>query len=260
MQIQYLLPSPRLSSLVNGILVIRHEGGPEFKLPLFANGSPAIVFQTTIAETSAGKVGHLTLYGQTIRPDELVISGNFTLIAWFLNPHTLKPLLQTGARQLTDDRIDISYFKRARESSLEERLLHTSDLAKQLDLMEEFLAGIPSTDKYDIERATFAVAQIKHSRGLYSLTSLQDQLNMTERTMQRLFENNVGMSAKLFRRVCQFDASFQQLNRLQFDKLSDVAFEHGYADQSHFIRVFREFTGLNPKEYLARRQQYNPVF
>ncbi|MNL65149.1 DNA-binding transcriptional activator FeaR [compost metagenome] len=78
--------------------------------------------------------------------------------------------------------------------------------------------------------------------------------------MQRLFENNVGMSAKLFRRVCQFDASFQRLNQLQFDKLSDVAFEHGYADQSHFIRVFREFTGLTPKEYLARRQQYNPVF
>ncbi|WAC13077.1 AraC family transcriptional regulator [Dyadobacter pollutisoli] len=260
MQVQYLLPSLRLSPLVNGILVIRYEGAPEFTLPLFANGSPVIIFQTTAAKTRVGKVGHLTLYGQTIRPDELLIAGNFTLIAWFLQPHTLKPLLQTGARQLTDDCIDISYFRQAREKSLEERLLNTSDLIKQLQLMEEFLTGLPSMDENDIERVNFAVAQIKNSRGLYSLTTLQDELNVTERTMQRLFENNVGMSAKLFRRVCQFDAAFQQLNQLQFDKLSDVAFEHGYADQSHFTRVFREFTGLTPKEYLARRQQYTPVF
>jgi AraC-like DNA-binding protein len=260
MQVQYLLPSPRLVPLVNGILVIRHGGHPEFTLPLFANGSPAIVFQTTVAKTAAGKVGHLTLYGQTIRPDELLISGNFTLIAWFLHPHILKPLLQSGVRQLTDEFIDISYFRQAREASLQERLLNTSGLAKQLHLMEDFLVGLPSVDKLSVERAAFAVAQIKSNRGLYSLTALQDELNMTERTMQRLFEDNVGMSAKLFRRVCQFDASFQQLNRLQFDKLSDVAFEHGYADQSHFIRVFREFTGLTPKEYLARRQQYNAEF
>lgn len=260
MQVQYLLPSPRLASLVNGILVIRHEVADEFTLPLFANGSPAIVFQTAMAKTGTGKVGHLTLYGQTVRPDELLIRGHFTLIAWFLHAHTLKALLQTGARQLTDDSIDISYFKQAREASLEERLLNIPDLAKQLHLMEDFLTTLPLIDKYEVQRATFAVSQIKSSRGLYSLATLQDELNMTERTMQRLFEENVGMSAKLFRRVCQFDAAFQQLNRLQFEKLSDVAFEHGYADQSHFIRVFREFTGQTPGEYLAKRQQYNPVF
>ena len=249
MQVQYLLPSPRLAALVNGILVIRHDGADEFALPLFANGSPAIVFQTAAAKTGAGKVGHLTLYGQTVRPDELLIRGHFTLIAWFLHAHTLKALLQTGARHLTDDSIDISYFKQAREASLEERLLNMPDLAKQLHLMEEFLTTLLLMNKYDIQRANFAVSQIKNSRGLYSLTTLQDELNMTERTMQRLFEDNVGMSAKLFRRVCQFDAAFQQLNRLQFEKLSDVAFEHGYADQSHFIRRFKLVHRTTPLQY-----------
>ena len=260
MQAQYLLPSPRLASLVNGILVIRHELAHPFTLPLFANGSPAIVFQTAVAETGTEKVGHLTLYGQTIQPDELLIHGSFTLIAWFLHAHTLRSLLQTSARELTDDCIDISFFREARNTSLEERLLNSPDLAERLHWMEEFLTSLPLADKYDIQRTNFAVSQIKSSRGLYSLTTLQDELNMTERSMQRLFENNVGMSAKQFRRVCQFDAAFQQLNQLRFEKLTDVAFEHGYADQSHFIRVFREFTGQTPGEYLAKRQQFNPVF
>jgi hypothetical protein len=54
MQVQYLLPSPQLSQFVNGILVIHHEGAPEFILPLFANGSPAIVLQTAVAKTVVG--------------------------------------------------------------------------------------------------------------------------------------------------------------------------------------------------------------
>jgi AraC-like DNA-binding protein len=31
--------------------------------------------------------------------------------------------------------------------------------------------------------------------------------------------------------------------------LSDIAFENGYADQSHFIRAFQEFAGFTPNQY-----------
>jgi AraC-like DNA-binding protein len=33
----------------------------------------------------------------------------------------------------------------------------------------------------------------------------------------------------------------QMIEKGSFEKLSDVAFESGYADQSHFIRSFKEF-------------------
>jgi AraC-like DNA-binding protein len=36
----------------------------------------------------------------------------------------------------------------------------------------------------------------------------------------------------------------------QFDNLTDVAFENDFADQSHFIRSFKEFTQLTPKDYI----------
>ena len=36
---------------------------------------------------------------------------------------------------------------------------------------------------------------------------------------------------------------------------SEIAYRHGYADQSHFNREFREFSGLTPSQYLARPGQ-----
>jgi AraC-like DNA-binding protein len=59
----------------------------------------------------------------------------------------------------------------------------------------------------------------------------------------------VGISPKLFSRICRFQATLQQLRTNGFDKLSDIAFEHNYADQSHFIRSFKEFAGVSPFQY-----------
>ena len=73
---------------------------------------------------------------------------------------------------------------------------------------------------------------------------------MSERTFQRLFESNVGISPKMFSRICQFHSAFQQLDEGRFTKLSDIAYQNGYADQSHMIRTFKEFTNVSPKEYL----------
>ena len=55
-----------------------------------------------------------------------------------------------------------------------------------------------------------------------------------------------------YNRVCQFHSAFKQLNLNQFLKLGDIAYENGFADQSHFNRVFKEFTNLTPNEYFAK--------
>ena len=57
------------------------------------------------------------------------------------------------------------------------------------------------------------------------------------------------MSPKLFSRICRFQSSLQQLRDNDYTKLSDIAFEHEFADQSHFIRTFREFAGFSPFQY-----------
>ena len=82
------------------------------------------------------------------------------------------------------------------------------------------------------------------------LTELKNELNITERSFQRLFHKGMGINPSTYRRICQFNAAFFDLNLGDYKNLSDIAFNHGYADQSHYIRTFREFTSLTPAEYL----------
>jgi AraC-like DNA-binding protein len=86
---------------------------------------------------------------------------------------------------------------------------------------------------------------------------LQRELQLSERTLERKFKQAVGISPKLFARIARFQQSLDQLRQNQYDKLSDVAYGNEYADQSHFIRVFKEFTGFTPLEF--RKQVHEVV-
>jgi AraC-like DNA-binding protein len=103
---------------------------------------------------------------------------------------------------------------------------------------------------------SFGTRIIRKNKGLISLKSIQDELKITERTFQRLFEFHVGVSPRMFSRICRFHDAFQQLNQQQFGNLSDIAYDNGYTDQSHFIRTFREFTSYTPKEYLKNYNDF----
>lgn len=240
---------------------MEYSGGiPDFNIPLFANGAPTIVFQSVKSDHVVGDSGYLNLYGQTIAPSQLIFSGPVTLIAYFLHPHALKALFGIDANELTNRCIDLNDLKLIKEASLQEKLLNAPALNDRLALMDSLVLNLASANSFNDARLTFATHQLKNNNDPNALAEIQRELNITERTLQRMFEANIGVSPKMFKRVWQFHSAFQQLNQHQYARLTDIAYQHGFADQSHFIRVFKEFTNLTPKEYLQKAEPYNPKF
>ena len=95
----------------------------------------------------------------------------------------------------------------------------------------------------------YATSHILATKGKTSLKGLQHQLNFTERTFERRFEQYVGISPRLFSNIAQFQAAIRMPDSGRFSKLSDIAYANGYADQSYSIRWFKKFTGLTPLEH-----------
>jgi len=256
-----ILPHPSISSCVSNILVIENcHLQQEVGLPLIANGSPAIIFQTTdagIISYRNEKVTNLLLIGQYIIPTALTTTGRLTIIAYFLHPHILYPLFGFHAKELTDISIDLNLTRHAKEMNLEERLLNEPHLDNRLRLLNDYVFKLYDAAYADPNKGiSFATRIIRNSKGLIALKNIQDELKITERTFQRLFEFHVGVSPRMFSRICRFHDAFQQLNQQRFDNLSDIAYDNGYTDQSHFIRTFREFTSYTPKEYLKNYHEF----
>jgi len=244
------VPDPRIADYVQRILVLENfKVTSPFILPLYPNASPTLLFQT--AKGQIGKqTNHLTLFGQTVFPETLTIRDNFILIAYFFKPFALYSLFGVSSQELTDNPIDLKLLPAKRTTELQEKLLHAVSTTEMISLLDDYIYSLVTRVKSDVKVIKFASDQIVRNPSKKILVHIQKELYVTERTFQRMFEKNIGISPNLFRRISQFNSAFQQLNTTGFTKLSDIAFENGYADQSHYIRAFKEFTNITPRDYL----------
>ena len=83
---------------------------------------------------------------------------------------------------------------------------------------------------------------------LISLTELSRETGVHPVTISKYFPKYVGCTLSEYRRKCKVDRALlllQSANR----SLTDIAYECGFFDQSHFIRVFKKMTGFLPAAY-----------
>ena len=251
MKYSYKTPDDSIKEYVDSILLIEDfKIDNPFTLPLFANGCPTLVFQTKKASLNKQSAGHFTLFGQTIKPGALTIYDDFTLIAYFFKPHSLVSLFNVAGNELSDTHVDLNLLKRSDSNDVQERLLNCRSAPNMVLLLNNYILNLINKKRIDTSRIDFATTIIRKNLASDNLKCVQDNLCITEKTLYRMFESNLGISPRLYKRICQFNAAFNQLNRRKFLKLSDVAYNNNYADQSHFIRTFKEFTNLTPKAYL----------
>lgn len=253
MKATQILPNQKIADYADRILIIENnQVTTPFILPLYANGSPTLLFKSVKSRIGNNNANHLTLFGQTVLPETLTLNENFTLIAYFFKPHILVSLFGAQAHELTDKPIDLDLLFPQQTKAVQEKLLNALSIADMIKLLDEFIFFLVKKSGDECTLIKYAAARIAELPSAESLIMVQKELHITERTFQRMFQKNIGISPNLYRRICQFNSAFVQLNtqRHLHHKLSDIAYRHGYADQSHFIRTFKEFTSITPTEYL----------
>lgn len=79
---------------------------------------------------------------------------------------------------------------------------------------------------------------------------LKDDLTK-RRQLERKFTKQIGISPKQLGKVIRLQATLQMLLNQTTKTLTDIAYESEYYDQAHFIKDFKEFTGITPKKFLT---------
>lgn len=224
------------------------------------DGCPGLVFQPpeagSLHDQHRKHLSSLFLYGQTIRHREIHTTAEFDMTGVCFHPSALHSVFRLDATELTDTCIDLRLLPDNESILLADQLANAPSNTHRIDLLSAYLlARIERVKKLPDSLTEHAVRQLIRVKGDIALPELQRQLNVSERSFERRFRQSVGISPRLFSRICRFQASLGQLRGQKYDKLSDIAYENGYADQSHFIRVFREFAGFSPHQYQKQANQ-----
>lgn len=241
----YQQPQPDLSSIIRTVLIIDGAAGPGTgKLPLVTTGMPAMFCKIKKDNIE------LLLFGKSV-PDEYWVTDDSTLIiAYFFLPFTMAAVFNIPAKKLNEEITDTGNWNAHKTHALKIQLIHAATALQKVDVLDNFLVQQLKENKKEYEIIRNATDEIMYNPGKEILAEMLKKLELNERTFQRIFKKYVGVTPNQYRRICQFQLSFFQLKSKDFGKLTDIAYDSGFADQSHFIRSFKEFTQTTPNDYL----------
>jgi AraC-like DNA-binding protein len=261
MNYQQILPSKELEDYVRyfWILECNHFDGIPKTFKVIADGCPGLIIQDcnpVFFDTKGTKLSQILVYGQTTVHTHNVAFGKFRIIGVYFYPNALKSIFGIDANELKDLQVDLDLIIGIAEKNLSDRILNARSIQSKIEILSTFLLNsIKKQSDYAFAKTKHGISLINVANGNTSLDQIKSDLNVTERSLERMFNQTVGISPKLYMRIVRFQSSLNQLRNQNYMKLADIAYNNGYADQSHFIRDFKAFSGFNPFHFLKQSNE-----
>lgn len=255
-----LEPSPKLAPYVRFFWV--YEGEASAAEPYiyrgYADGCIELIFHyrgvyDLLVGEKREKSFAAGIHAQTRTFSRSIINEDFGIFGCYLYPYALPRLFSLPATDFTDQMVDFHSVLGREGGELEEQILTAADIPSRVAILVTFLERRLDLNPREEPRVFSSISHIIQTRGLTSVTDLSEKYFFSHRQFERKFKEFAGFSPKLYTRIIRFQAALKEYGSGK--PLTDIAFDCGYYDQSHFINDFREFSGYNPKVYFSGKAE-----
>ncbi len=183
--------------------------------------------------------------------------GDVNLFGCRLKPECLLQLFNIPPAALFNDFTSLDNFFGRGMNELAERISEAPDTVARMALMEAFLLKRLGDVKAGRNYLVEATRMIRASGGNISISELSGNLYVSERQLQRSFKDTLGTNPKTYLRIIRFRNVYQHVQQARRAlNWADVTYSFGYADQAHFIRDFRSFSGTVPGNLLRNSNDF----
>lgn len=206
--------------------------------------------EITFAFSNAGLNPQLlftAVQGHTGRADQIPVSGFNHLLGVSLYSHALPNLVGCSPLELNGQFISLKDLLWNEADWLTEKIIAEPFISRQIQILNQFFIGRLNNTLVLDQRMDYAVGIIRSNQGQDRIPELADTCCLSLKQFERRFKAYTGFNPKLFSRIVRFE-SVVKSGRI-WNTYTEAAHELGYHDQAHFIREFKSFSGLSPKDF-----------
>ncbi len=223
--------------------------------PSFADAHASLVFDLPIvyragAWQPASTIGAAIAMGAVTRARYAPTAERAAMIGVYLRPRGIAGLLGLPGSHLTDRVISLDQIWRGFE--------HDPECASLDSIEAILLRRLSDKPPRRADVVADVATYVRRCGGLISVAAMSELSGFSRQHLTRLFREHVGIGPKLYARLTRFRAALAVAGRPRREiSWSRISARLGYADQSHLIADFREFTSFTPEE-MARGERFHP--
>jgi AraC-like DNA-binding protein len=164
----------------------------------------------------------------------------------------LPKILDGKPLDFVDQTVELTTIFSHDAQDLCEMIWEKQTFPEKIAVMERLLAG--SHDLHPLkENRLFSLARdaIISRNASIKVHEVAAMLDVSTRTLERLFLKFLGISPKQFIRLIRFQEIINSIKISHSPTMhADLAYAAGFTDQSHFIKEFKELSGMTPRVFL----------
>ena len=246
MRSRTLSPSAALRPYIHKYLIVEYTSGWATTLLPGAGVVAAFRFKGECRINDV-KAPNALVTGIWDKTRTLIHAARCANVLVMFTPTGARAFLREPVEQLFNGTLAMEQEVRCSELRLvEEQLFESARDEERVRVVEHFLRERikePVLDSVISE----AVDRIRRSKGSLRIDRLAREACLSQSALERRFWRVVGTSPKKFAALVRLRSAVRM--RRAGTSFTEIAHAAGYADQSHFIKDFKRFTGDAPEEF-----------
>jgi AraC-like DNA-binding protein len=245
---------PALRSLIRHIIIIEADFG-NVPVSIAGNYMPSpdqamfINLYTRLKSKKSGEnifnpVTSCTLIGAQITPFKLMVEESHKTVSIIFQPGGLNRFLNIPMTEIFDNGFSAREVIGREIEELLDKSHNTISLVELNNLVQSYFLRKLSQVK-ELLPIDFALQHLLTNYNT-DMDKIAGMACMSIRNFERKCKERLGMSAKMYARIARFHKAYKILESCSIISWTDLTYEAGYYDQTHFIKDFKEFARHTP--------------
>lgn len=206
---------------------------------------------TTIINNQQIQMPNTEVLGQLTVPAKLLIPEGIAVLVTRFYSHAPSLFFPNKVADFTNTSISLTDIFGEQAAQLYLQLMEQDSLKQKINVLELFLIQQLKKNEKRLSRLKLVERMCYHALNdeeKFNIENLASTYGYSERHLQKLFLEFVGLTPKAFYNIQRFNKSLKFVQS-SYSSLTSIAYECGYYDQSHFIKAFKTFSGITPFQF-----------
>lgn len=164
-------------------------------------------------------------------------------------------------RELYLQFIDLELILGPEVCFLLEKLNKSRSYSETVSVLDDFFLNLLLKLKKEKQTFFLKINQVITAKfRVPSVIELADLMNLHERSLQRKFKEEVGLTPKEYLRLIRFLKMFKDISTNPRVTIQDLIWKGGFYDQAHLIHEFQKVTHCSPMDFCGFfKDKTNPI-
>lgn len=245
-------PIPGLEDFVERVWLLEVPAGGHQWHRVFPDGRIDITFglrDRVLRRTKSGQTvlqPRACVIGQRSEPLWLEPTGSWRTAGIRLRPEGAYAVLNMNLAELSDSSVPLDELWGPLGKEIVAKVSEARTATEALRQFQEFLLERLRTTRRPHPGTVRAVQALLDSRGQEPVHRLARSVGWSERTLERRFSREVGLSPKRLAQTVRFQSLLASASAERKESWASLAWDCGFADQAHLTREVRRFAGASP--------------